>query len=365
MNDAYYERNLSTFVHSLPPSSVRFLHFVKHRNGAWQPSLNSVVKEWANHGTKYPGPFYISPGFTPNICYVQRESEVKYDVSLNSQNHVIAFNETKFIPQSEIEGGGNMQANWGDHYTVGVERDFDTKVLFYKIHKTRYVYDDAIQQYRNVPTYCDVVFTKDVKTFHEKLKCYSMGAPMDRTLSWFKVGLNDHYAFPMLQALLQKIVAPVSIGGAYIKHQGKRYKIREGPQGGQYILVNQKKKYLKPNPMKGGYTMYTTQGFVNSFAQFLVEHLVTKMSDKIERLSEVMYHDDEGSDRVMVRYVQDFGEFNHEILRSTAYAIPKSYILDTYHIYLTPPEQRTTIEKKQLDDFAMIAHRAIDVQTVG
>lgn len=273
---------------------------------------------------------------------------------------MIAFNETKFIPHSNIQiGGDDIQANWGDHYTVGIERDFVTKILFYKIHKTQYLYDNAIQSYRSYPTYCDVIFDTDVKKFHDKLKCYSLGAPLDRTLSWFKLGIKDKYAFPMLQALLQKIVIPVTTGGAYIKYHGKRYKIREGPQGGRYIIINQKKKYIKPEPMRGGYSMYTLNGFVDSFAQFLIDHLITKIELQISRLSDVMYYDDDESDRVMVRYVQDLGEFNNEILRSNAYAIIKSYVLETYHIYLTPSERRTETEAKQLDNFAINAHQIV------
>lgn len=360
MNDAYYQQNLAKFVQSLPASSVRFLHFGKDFYGNWKPGINSVVKEWANHGTNYPQSFYISPGFTPNFCYVQRESEVKYDVSLSKQNNVIAFNETKFIPQSNIQiGGDNIQANWGDHFTIGIERDFDTQKLFYKIHKTRYGYDSTIQQYRNIATHCDVLFDKDVTKFHDKLKCYSLGAPLDRTLSWFKVGMKDKYAFLMLQALLQKIVKPVSRSGAYITHRGKRYKVHEGPQGVRYIMVNRKKKYINPVPMRGGYSMYTPDGFVDSFAQFLIDYLITKIATKIPRLREVMYYDDDGSDRVMVRYVQDLGEFNNEILRSNAYAMTKSYVLDTYHIYLTSPERRTETATKQLDNFAINAHQVV------
>ncbi len=348
MNDEKYINNLERFVHSLPPSSIRFLYFNKDSNGSWYPRVNKIAKIWKNHGTPYKNPFYITPGRTSNFIYIYRESSIKYDVYLNDQGNVQAYEKPNL--HYHQAGGEKLQANWGDHYTVGLERDVEDNLFYFRNHRTRYVYDPKKTQYYPKRLFCDTLFHPT--NIHEKSICYMDGNPTTMTLDMYNQGGVDPYAIPMFQAIVKQIVTPSRRGGGmYMYHQGRKYKIRQGPKGGRYILVHQNKKYITTS-FHGGYSMFTQDGFAELFASFLRECLVSKISQQIEYLEEVVYVDDDGSDRVLLRYVQDFGSNGEDLLRSSLYFMSKLYVLNTFHIYLTPTQSRTAEQKHQLDTFA-------------
>lgn len=348
MDDAYYIRNLDRFVKSLPFSSVRFLYFGHdRRKKEWFPMLNTTNRIWQDHNTGYKSPLYISPGVEgPEYCYIYRESDVLYDVQIHELGHVEGFQP---IPSYSkvLVGGAATKAHWGDHITLGLER-FNER-FYLRTHKTIYDYEKTKAQYVKNQVTCDVIFSHQI---HEKTKCYERGIQKPQTLDWYKKGAQDAYAVPIIRSVLQKIITPPAGGSGFVSYHGRQYKKHTGPKGGVYILVQGRKVYLQQG---SGNMMYQEDGFSAAFVRFMAEHWIQKISEQIPNLYEVIYSDDEGSDQVMVRY-----DFGNELLRSTVFAISKTYVLDVFHIYQKPPDLRTIEEAQKLVDF----HVAVQAVTV-
>lgn len=347
MNDAYYVQNLDTFVKSLPHSSVRFIWLrYDDRHDEWYPKLNTTSRIWEDHKTTYDKPLYVSPGsHGSNYCYVYRESDALYDVYLK-HGQVDFFEPTNNYAKIPSQTGGAntpIDANWGDHITIGLERVLGK--FYLRTHKTKYVYDDDLQKYRRQALYCDVPLAEK---FHDKSKCFADGQAMPYTADWYKFGGNDRYAVPIIQAVRSKIMTPTK-GGAntYHTHRGMRYKIHVGPKGGKYIQINGRKMYLQT----GGSTMYQTDGFAPQFIEFLKEALIGRVAKKIKHLHEVVYSDDDGSDQVIVRYTENEGNFGHELFYSSVYALDKKEVQNIFHIYITPSSQRTPDQQRELQQF--------------
>lgn len=337
MNDEYYMQNLNRFVKSLPSSPFRFLFFSRDRHG-WYPKLSTDVKMWEHHKTRNSEPYYIYPGVTSEYCYVYRKSDIDYDVYLSADDEVVAFRDSFNKYHKIIGGNTKIKAKWGNHYTIGLKHNLQNQKFFMMCHLTEYEYNKKENAYEAYHTDCDMLFQDAI---HEKSKCFSQGHLNSRTLDWFQKVKNDPDAVAMFQALKQNIMRPVRSGGTFIEYQGNRYKVHKGPRGGLYIMIDNQKKYIANNRQVGGYSMYNENGFTDSFGTFLIQHLITKVEQKMPLLSDVLYVDDDGSKMVMIRYMQGNRSYIYEML--------KNYVQDTYHIFLTPPAQRSVEQTRQLE----------------
>jgi hypothetical protein len=241
---------------------------------------------------------------------------------------------------AQVGGNDNaiVQAEWGNHLTVGIEQRNAQWIL--KSHIT--TYNEEGPNYHNDPEYCNVVMTNEI---HADTPCVSSsGKPMKKKLDVYED--LDVDAIPILRSIHKEIWSQTGKGVTY---QGKRYKLRKGSRGGEYILRNNRKIYVR---WQGGSSVYNEDGFTSEFIEFIKAWRVLPVSLQRERLQEVILVDDAESASVMMIYHDNHGDdVDEERFVASFYVIEKDVLFEAFSISLIPISQRTHQQEATMERF--------------
>lgn len=357
-----YEKNLFQWIDSLPYSNIRLLYFRKAnvnvppyvKVGDWLPQLSTRAKVWEQRGLQ-PASLYVSHGFTTNYCYVHKDSGIKYDVYLDQMQNVTGFQQTSKLTPADVKamsllplkGGNTVQANWGTHYTIGVEYDEDTSQWMMNTQLTNYVpMKSKPDKYRKDVIQCDIPLLEPLK---RKTLCYESNRrfPRTRTMESYEMYGNDYHAVPIMQAIQRKIVHGKLTGGSYITYQGKKCKLHQGVRGGRYIEWNGRKIY-----MKGGNSddIYQHDGFTDEFITFFKQyHILRIREESMKYLTEVILVDDTESDHILIQYNENYGELDR--IESYIFLMKRSFVKAAFQASRTPVEKQTMEQKEIIERF--------------
>jgi hypothetical protein len=367
MQQHKYIRNVDAFADSLPMSDVRFLYFRETEdakgNVAFRPRLNKTARMWMDARLKSQ-PVYLVPGIRPDVhsryVYVYKESALKYAVYLDDDK-VTGFNLLPTLSSMNLKqnaGNGYVEANWGDHCTVGVELNEDENEWMFMTHLTAYKArkSDATKYIRDKYIECNMMMSDVISN---KTQCYEKYSlhPMEYSLDKYESRGNDYDIIRTLQLLHRKIAGGVKAGGGeVVAYKGRRYKVSLGVRGGRKITVDGKIVRLpRPKMQKGGSDKtrhHVHDGFAEDFVQFIHDYRVVPMLTQDDRLHEVILVDDLESDQMMIRYNVDHGD-GLDIVRieSQIFAMPRDLVLAAYDVAKVPVDKRTVEQKQTLESF--------------
>jgi hypothetical protein len=330
--------------------------------------LNFRVRAWSLPSVSST-PIYISPASSPNYFYIYRESQIKYQVEIDQQTRkVIGFTAKKSYARFQ-KGGAFLTAHWGDHLTVAVQRT--NHHLLLKNHLTRYEinHEDQTQtSYIRDAVYCDIALTK---TIDSASKCIQAGLVTPLTLNIYnQIPKPDPHVIPILQGLVKEIMkendqpgssqSPKGKGGStiqYIQFNGRRHRLYVGSKGGQYVLTNRRKVYIK---QKGGNSpLYEEEGFSELFVRFIKETRIDPViassriqTTKTMSLSSIEIIDEEESNHMMFLYHHDLAD---DIMSETKiFAIEKRLMFDAFEVYKIPVSERTPQQQVTYDAFTVL-----------
>ena len=234
-----------------------------------------------------------------------------HSIAINNNLCYFALTDNYWIYFFTEDLYNSMFDGWhGDHFTVGYFTDEEVSstpelASMMKFHKTSYVYDDRVQQYRQMVAYCDFkkedyLSTLNMTCYYTKNRISSLSTSFDEMFE------NDNIG--MIKEFLVIGLDPAYSKGGSIKHKNKTHKIHTGTRGGKYIIVNKKKVYLKPKAQK----QYQTAGAGPSNADLarFVKQLAKKHKlSRYEKVIVVLDYQEQ-----LVRIVYEFAETSVPLL---------------------------------------------------
>lgn len=322
-----YKQNLTEFVNNLPTSDVKFLHFVRREEHNAQSSyiakINKTARLWnvSNQLQRF-----IVPNAQQllDYCYLFKESNLKYEIDTDVSGHEV---------RNYAQVGGTIQANWGNHLTVGIISSRFARVPLLRLHITTYGEDSLQNNAITRETEECNVFLNNVQPDAET-KCVRNGQQMMDTLSLLVT--QDEDIVNIIQSLHKHITK--KSGGC--RNTTTKGCVHIGPKGGRYIINNGKKIYVKHN----GGTMNSwihdaphVQGFTSDFETFVISNVLDRICQVRPELAEAYIIDDVTSDYFVVRYI--FGEFPATMLADT-FLISKSSFKALYNMPASALQQQ-------------------------
>lgn len=310
-----YLKNLTEFIESLQLSDTKFLYFQKklekQQPAEFVATINTNARKWNN--------LYIIPCTQRPIdyCYIYSESELKYDIEIDDNGTVLAY-EPSTLKSYGTVGGGIIQANWGNHLTIGILNSFVAKKPLLNTHITTYhINEDNHLQHQREISQCNIFLNNDIP--NKDTFCIKDGIPKETTL---QSEYKDDNTIKIIQDI-HKIITKIKGGKKYIQ------KIFIGKRGGSYIIKNNKRSYLKG----GARSFYNSIGFKEDFANFIEKYIINAIANVQPRLLETIIIDNARSEYIVIRYI--FGE-NELLSISNTFIISKDMIEQNYNLTTQP-----------------------------
>lgn len=316
-----YEKNLRDFINSLPASSIRFLYFKNDSdNKTWRPMLTQTARKWEN-SAYYNGTIYVIRGVRDDgYCYLYKEGCIRYNIQVDGMNRVKGYEPDRSY--ASVCGNATVQAQWGDHLTIGVENENGVWMLM--THKTGYYPIKNGLTYKAKRYYCDIELTAHPP--NEKTGCVFDGTPNGQTLAVYDRVCKDKDALPMLRSV-HRVVTKGSGDG--------------------------RKAYLSKSKKIGGVEgVYKGDGFTDEFIEFVRKWRVEPVAEKNRFLSEVTLVDDLESEHVLLMFHENYADdWADDRTVATFFAIERALLLDAFRISGVAVQNRTPEQVRVFERF--------------
>jgi hypothetical protein len=281
--EVYGERMLE-YVRTAPKSKVLLVYF----NTKEQPMMIERLSMLDNN-------YLFTCGKKGLWTYTYKLSDLKYLIYRN-QTSVQAFIGSELSPYA---GGARFDVvHLGNHVTVGLKLVRGT--MYLSTHTTAYMerfgeqstYVFDIDHSRRYEVPFESIFDRKAKLIPNlEVKSGTIESAYEEQHEWLHVIERIHSIFQG---------GGVQQHAGYMKHQGRRYKIREGCRGGRYIQVAGSKKYIN---QQGGNNLEIIDPLFKAAMQFTYDRLVRKVlahyEDHMEELEASAWYDEEGEHVVL------------------------------------------------------------------
>jgi hypothetical protein len=249
--------------------------------------------------------YKIATGLTKDERAVNDDQDYLY-ITFASNNWMYV-NSKKFWLQI-YDAHGNYMEGWkADHFTIGYTELEDERLI--NIHRTLYKPTELPYLYeRQRPSYCDMLLNDIYKTNDmDNITCYFTKArrPGQRNLQQMFTS-NERIRLKLLLNIgLER--GYTSEGGTttpLVGFKGRKYKVRQGPRGGQYIVVKGQKVYMNAvKSKKGGYSStfnWDDANLCQKLYDRAIKPLLISSIKEGNKLNNVMVLHDTESDNVQI-----------------------------------------------------------------
>lgn len=349
--------NFETAMNNLRKTQIHFLYFT-----CTDDTLIPKVKSEFAAFDHDRHPYYITQGEQRGWYHIYQESVLRYLVNVHG-NSIASF-----VTAEDEQRPSSLEANQGDHLTIGVKR-LRTGIAL-KTHITMYTEETPFKFDRS-STECDMdlFIANNPVEITDATVCFSKTRTKDITLieQYGKVP----YGIKLVKLISKVFQGNHSLqGGSCIRMKDKKHKLHTGSRGGMYIMRGGRKSYLR-NKQKGGSISYNTITFGDELISFIMDFVVSPLYRVHSNLSEVTILYDENNtlgtrsnENIVLLY--DFKDKSRSIFYINAYKAMMALYAYTFEKSLPPlqPNAATTSdasmpsitqeERKCLDEFMQI-----------
>lgn len=375
--------NLNKLISGLESTDVKFLFFLA--SNLDEPKVRTSLKRWFINDQE----FFIMYGLDKAHVYVYRKSELTVLVEFADQTK--APKPGSFLsPSASLKNAFNSfqdvtildpysgDVNVGNHVDFGIIRQRkkpgeNTEKILIKSHYTSYTNLDLVPVTRNEDRCNFVVKDQNFNDYDEfcKTGCESTyGAKLGEI---HNVYLNPEDRLVVFHLCKTAFYGLVTGGSAtkYMTYRGRKYRVRKGKRGGEYIqLSGNLKKYIKNTKRQAGGAPLTYGGIsfmTDTFVQYLSENIIQPVGHlrPYDLISVKVFFDEKnelspnGNRNIVVIYDFDYSSSNifyidTIMLLTACYA--DTTIKNNPSVILSPEEQASLESAKSI--FKMISNTA-------
>ena len=318
-------RNLNGFIQTLMknPSKILFLYFTMKQI----PYVKTKFGKW--EFTTQKETYYVLPGDDEHFAYVYRDTHLKALIDMVNPNEVSPFNvsfdasapiDHKYAvsiagPSSLSSVPPTNEVHVGNHLDFSIRHYSrqQNKVRVISSHLTKYIIDANGSAFRDAQVQADFTLEQVPSSFVDSIEDFNKTKHEIRGLIT-PISLDiifdqdEEWLLPMFNLTRVCLGMPQKGGGnkKYYNLKNKKFLVKRGPKGGEYIVVGEKRRYLKRQ--SGGDIDIETIVMGEHFSKLLYDMFVFPMRNVKRNI-------------IGVKVIFDYG---HEL---TEYK-------DTYHLVL-------------------------------
>lgn len=354
-----YVQNVNDFYNALPTSNIHFLYFLKSdlSKPIVKDSFKSVIvaskcKMYLLHGETLDS--------LNNACffYAYQESKLKYLVTVMSREPaprgqalyrvVIQAQVDAVSPplkRTTVKKGNEIIANHGDHLDIGITAN--RVGILISTHHTQYTDTFGDFHFTRSAPECNFLLNEahireGMDPFFDKTVCHEYKEPVGIVKTRIPDMCHRGTLYTICGAMISPHLTNMTLKQAVLVG-GRRRNVKTGKNGGKYVIVKGKKKYLRHRGGAGGITFIST---------FLAQTMFARVADTRPGLESITVLFDEmnelgsnGNKHIVILY--DFVGGSRDIFYlDAAMALTASYVSqypenDTSNVTIHQREQYT------------------------
>jgi len=371
--------NLRTFTNNLilkNPSKILFLYFTVKKT----PYVRTKFGKWETKNTVY----YVLPGDDQNFTYVYRDSNLKALIDIINPNSPSPFNSTfnskaPYDHKYEVSVKGPASSGPSKNEVfVGNHLDFSIRrykrnhnpVRVISSHLTKYEIHPNGSATRDAQVQADFTLEQitannldNIKNFskiYHEVRGLSSSLTIDEIFDQDREWILPFYNLTRITLGLSQSQQ----GGRHVKYhtyKNRKYKVQVGKKGGEYIVVNNKRKYLKKRQV-GGTLELESMVMSKAFSDILYELYLQPMQEVKKNIVGL---------KVLFDYGKELTEYKNDLHIVLVYEFDDVEKVDIFvidgNILLNAIEERNSgiKEKPNLEKLTQIAEKCKDIIILG